>query len=65
MFAVAKLATSTISKVAPTVGKTVAKTALSTAVKLPLTALKLTSSMMSMVGGGILGAIMLLYQLSK
>lgn len=61
MFKVAKIAGSTLSKVAPTIGKT----ALSTAVKLPLTALKMTSSMIPMVGSALLGGIMLLYQFMK
>ena len=61
MFKVAKLAESTLVKIAPSVGKT----ALSTAVKLPLTALKMTSSMIPMIGSAIIGGIMLLYQFMK
>lgn len=63
MFAV-KLAGNTLSKIAP-VGKTVAKVGLNVGIKGGLTALKMTSSMMTMVGSAVLGGLMLLYQMSK
>ena len=64
MFAVGKIAGSTLSKFAP-VAKTGAKAGLNVGIKGSLFALKMTSSMMSMVGSAVLGGIYLLYQLSK
>ena len=64
MFAVGKIAGSTLSKIAP-IAKTGAKVGLNVGVKGSLMALKMTSSMMSMVGSAVLGGIMLLFHLSK
>lgn len=70
MFAVAKIAESSVAKheastlarkVAPTIGKT----ALNVGVKGTITAMKMTSSMMSMIGSAVLGGLVLLFQLSK
>ena len=61
MFKVAQVAKTTLSKVAPTVGKV----ALSTAIKAPLALAKFTSSMIPMLGSVILGGLYLLVKSMK
>ena len=60
MLAVSKIATSTLSKLAP-----VAKTGAKVGIKGSLFALKLSSSMTSMVGTAVMGGIYLLFHLTK
>jgi hypothetical protein len=61
MFKVAQIAKTTLTKVAPTVGKA----ALSTATKLPLSIAKLSSSIIPMLGSVILGGLYLLVKSMK
>jgi hypothetical protein len=65
MFKVATVvAKTTLSKVAP-VAKVVGKAGLSTAIKLPLSLAKLSSSMIPMLGSIFLGGIYLLVKSMK
>lgn len=64
MFKVAKLAESTLVKIAPSIGKAV-PTVGKIAVKGSLTALKMTSSMIPMVGSALLGGLIFFYQFLK
>jgi hypothetical protein len=58
------VAKTTLSKVAP-VAKVVGKAGLSTAIKLPLSLAKLTSSMLPMLGSVVLGGLYLLVKSMK
>lgn len=64
MLKLASLGKTTLSKVAP-LGKQVAKAGLTTAVKLPLTLARLSSSMIPMIGSVVLGGIYLLIKSMK
>jgi hypothetical protein len=58
------VAKSILSKIAP-VGKVVVKAALSSAIKLPLTSAKMSSSLLPMIASARLGGIYLLIKIMK
>lgn len=61
MMKIAQVSKTALSKVAPTIGKTV----VSTAVKLPLTLAKLTTGILPIIGSVVLGGIYLLIKSMK